>query len=307
MQPNNSHTKSSFTEFIKNLQNTICEALEAHEPTKRFRQDVWNRPGGGGGRTRVLADGQVIEKGGVNISEVHGELPPTMQKKLNTNNSSFFACGLSLVIHPQNPFAPTVHANIRYFELYAPDGQTIKDQWFGGGIDLTPYYLFNHDAVHFHATLKKACDPFGPNLYAEYKKECDQYFRNHHRNEGRGIGGVFFDYLRPNKLTLTQLQDFTEGIGAAFIPAYEPILANRKNTPFAPENRKWQEIRRGRYVEFNLVHDRGTLFGLHTGGRTESILMSLPPTVQFVYDHHPKPNTPEADLLKVLINPKNWI
>ena len=262
---------------------------------------------GGGGRSRIIENGATIEKGGVNISAVHGPLPDSMQAYFNVGEVDFFACGLSLVIHPKNPMAPTVHANCRYFEMYDTNKNCV-DQWFGGGLDLTPYYLFNEDSRHFHEQCKKACDLHHPDFYNTFKEKCDTYFYNKHREEARGVGGLFFDYLKANEtFTIEDRYDFTTTIGDSFIEAYIPILNKRKNLDFTPENRTWQEIRRGRYVEFNLVHDKGTLFGLKTNGRMESILMSLPPTVQWRYDHHPKQGSKEEELLNILKNPKSWI
>jgi len=212
-----------------------------------------------------------------------------------------------LVLHPKNPMVPTTHANFRYFELYDAQGN-IQDQWFGGGLDLTPYYLFDEDAQHFHQVCKTACDQHDPSFYTTYKERCDTYFWNSHRGEARGIGGLFFDYLRPNtEKTAQQWYDFTTGIGDVFLDAYLPIVERRKNLEYNASHRDWQEIRRGRYVEFNLIHDKGTLFGLKTNGRIESILMSLPPKVQWAYDHQPRLNSQEARLIDVLKNPRNWI
>ena len=254
-----------------------------------------------------MEDGVVFEKGGVNISGVHGTLPKSMQTHLNVSEASFYACGLSLVLHPKNPMAPTVHANWRYFEMYDLDGN-IVDQWFGGGLDLTPYYLFEEDAIHFHQTCKNACDRHDPKFYSEYKKKCDAYFWNAHRDEARGLGGLFFDYLKPTpKLSLREWYAFVTDVADNFLEAYLPILDRRKDLPYTEEQKKWQEIRRGRYVEFNLVHDKGTLFGLKTNGRIESILMSLPPKVQWHYDYQPEKDSPEAMLMEVIMKPKNWV
>ena len=299
--------KDQFFAYIQGLQDRICAGLEAADGQARFQEDLWDRPEGGGGRTRVLEGGKVLEKAGVNISGVHGDLPPAMQQYFGVGESQFYACGLSLVLHPRNPMAPTVHANWRYFELYDLSGHLI-DSWFGGGQDLTPYYLFEEDAQHFHQVCKKACDAHDPAFYPEYKQRCDQYFHNTHRGEARGIGGLFFDYLKPSPQRDAQgWFDFVTEVGDSFLEAYVPILNRRKDLPYTPEQQTWQEIRRGRYVEFNLVHDKGTLFGLKTNGRIESILMSLPPRVQWVYDHHPAPHTPEAALIEVLKNPVDWV
>ena len=299
--------KESFYNYICELQDTITAALELADGGASFKEDIWERPEGGGGRTRVLEDGVVFEKGGVNISGVHGTLPKSMQTHLNVSEASFYACGLSLVLHPKNPMAPTVHANWRYFEMYDLDGN-IVDQWFGGGLDLTPYYLFEEDAIHFHQTCKNACGRHDPKFYSEYKKKCDAYFWNAHRDEARGLGGLFFDYLKPTpKRSLEEWYAFVTDVADNFLEAYLPILDRRKDLPYTEEQKKWQEIRRGRYVEFNLVHDKGTLFGLKTNGRIESILMSLPPKVQWHYDYQPEKDSPEAMLMEVIMKPKNWV
>ncbi len=299
--------KERFSNYIEKLQDQICSALENVDGLATFKEDLWERPGGGGGRTRVIESGNVFEKGGVNISKVYGELPQPMQTYFGVSDSQFFACGLSLVLHPKSPIVPTVHANWRYFELYDKTGNLV-DQWFGGGQDLTPYYLFEEDAQHFHEVCKKVCDAHQPHFYNDFKEKCDNYFYNHHRGEARGIGGLFFDYCRANKqTTIEDWYAFVTNVGDSFLEAYIPIVEKHKNKPYTAAQRNWQEIRRGRYVEFNLIHDKGTLFGLKTQGRIESILMSLPPVVQWKYQHDPEPNTPEAALLAVLKNPKDWI
>lgn len=299
--------KNAFTQFIHRLQNAICGELEEIDGKARFQEDIWQREGGGGGKTRVIRGGNVFEKGGVNTSVVHGKLPEAMAKHFGVSESQFFACGISLVIHPFNPMVPTVHANYRYFELYNEAGKKI-DSWFGGGADLTPYYIFEEDGIRFHSTHKKALDNFDKTLYPQFKKQCDDYFRNTHRNnEARGIGGIFYDYLRPNEdLSEEQLLILAESCGQAFIDAYIPIVEKRKNEPFNEQNKHWQGIRRGRYVEFNLIHDRGTLFGLKTNGRIESILMSLPAVAHWEYDFHPEPHSKEAELLEYL-KPRDWV
>jgi len=302
-----SKMKDSFSGYIEKLQDRITDCLEKVDGKARFVEDLWNRKEGGGGRTRVIENGAVFEKGGVNISKVHGALPESMQNYLGVANANFFACGLSLVMHPKNPMVPTVHANWRYFELYDKENN-IVDQWFGGGQDLTPYYLFEEDAVHFHEICKQACDKHHPDFYSNYKKKCDSYFRNTHRNEARGIGGLFFDYCRANEtFSLDNWYEFVTEVGDSFLDSYTPIVEKRKELTYTSEQRNWQEVRRGRYVEFNLVHDKGTLFGLKTNGRIESILMSLPPTVQWKYDHHPEKGSEEEKLIKVLQHPKDWV
>ena len=299
--------KDQFYQYIQQLQDSITHKLETIDGKAKFKEDLWERPEGGGGRTREIQEGNVFEKGGVNISAVHGALPDSMQNYFGVQDADFFACGLSLVLHPKNPFVPTVHANWRYFEMYDKQGN-IVDQWFGGGQDLTPYYLFSEDAVHFHETCKKACDAHHPDFYTTYKERCDTYFWNAHRNEARGIGGLFFDYCKANEdMNMNDWYNFVTEVGDSFLDAYVPIVEKRKATPFTDQHRNWQEIRRGRYVEFNLVHDKGTLFGLKTNGRIESILMSLPPHVQWVYDHTPEPGSEEEQLILVLQQPKQWI
>lgn len=300
--------KERFSRYISSLQENICEALEEADG-QRFRRDDWEREGGGGGHTRVLEDGELIEKGGVNISTVHGELPDPIRRRFDVEEGWFWAGGLSLVIHPRSPMIPTAHANVRYFELYDdPALSERRDCWFGGGADLTPWYLWDADAVHFHRAWKRACDPHGKELYPRFKEECDRYFYNDHRGEARGIGGIFFDYLRPDEeRSAGQWYDFTVSVGEAFLPSYLPIVRRRREEPWDERHRYFQELRRGRYVEFNLIYDRGTLFGLKTGGRTESILMSLPPRVRWDYDFTPEPGSREAELIERLRKPVDWI
>ena len=299
--------KDRFYAYIEQLQDTITAKLEEVDGKATFKEDIWVRPEGGGGRTRVIENGAVFEKGGVNISGVHGELPDSMKAYFKVEDANFFACGLSLVLHPKNPMAPTVHANWRYFELYGKNGE-IVDQWFGGGQDLTPYYLFDEDAKHFHEVCKSACDKHNPTFYSTYKKRCDEYFWNTHRNEARGIGGLFFDYCKATETTsIPDWYNFVTEVGNSFLYSYVPIVIKRKDLEYSKEQRDWQEIRRGRYVEFNLVHDKGTLFGLKTNGRIESILMSLPPHVQWVYDHQAEEGSEEERLLNILSTPKEWV
>ena len=299
--------KDSFLTYIQNLQDEITSKLEAVDGIAKFHEDIWERSEGGGGRTRVIENGNVIEKGGVNISAVNGELPEAMRQLFNVDEGDFFACGLSLVIHPKNPMVPTVHANWRYFEMYDSAGNVINS-WFGGGQDLTPYYLFEEDAKHFHQTCKTVCDKHNSEFYSKFKKQCDDYFWNAHRDEARGIGGLFFDYCKATEeMSMEKWFDFISEVGNSFLEAYVPIVEKRKDIPYTNLQKIWQEIRRGRYVEFNLVHDKGTLFGLKTNGRIESILMSLPPHAQWVYDHHPEIASEEEKLIKVLENPINWI
>lgn len=302
--------RGRWIEYIYDLQEKICSALSEEDGKEIFASDEWVRAEGkgGGGITRTIANGNVIEKGGVNTSVVYGKVTDTMRKHLKIEGSTWFACGLSLVIHPVNPYVPTVHANWRYFELY-DEGGNVMDRWFGGGTDLTPYYLFEHDARHFHQTLKNSMDQFGDDLYPKYKKWCDEYFANKHRNnEMRGIGGVFYDHLRPaNEAEAEELLKFQQSNCSVFLEAYLPIVKKRKDIPYTARETEWQEIRRGRYVEFNLIHDRGTLFGLKTNGRTESILMSLPPRARWIYNYAPGPGSEEDNILQVCLNPKEWI
>lgn len=299
--------KNTFYRYIEDLQDSITSRLEEIDGSAKFEEDIWERPEGGGGRTRVIQNGQVFEKGGVNISAVHGALPKSMQDYFKVEDVDFFACGLSLVIHPKSPMVPTVHANWRYFEMYDKQGQ-IVDQWFGGGQDLTPYYLFEEDARHFHKICKMACDKHDSQFYDIYKKRCDEYFYNTHRSEARGIGGLFFDYCKPNsERSIDDWYNFVKEVGDSFLSAYIPIVEKRMELDYSEEQEQWHEIRRGRYVEFNLIHDKGTLFGLKTNGRIESILMSLPPRVQWAYNFQPEANSPERLLIDVLEKPRNWI
>jgi coproporphyrinogen III oxidase len=301
-------TKDNFVAYIHGLQNKICAAVEAVDGGAVFQEDQWTRPEGGGGKTRIITNGAVFEKGGVNTSVVYGDTSDAMRLQLKINGDKWFAAGLSLVLHPLNPFVPTVHCNYRYFELYNAAGDTL-DQWFGGGTDLTPYYLFEEDAQHFHQSYKTACDQFDTSFYPRFKKTCDDYFVNWHRNaERRGIGGIFYDYQRPNEHRgVDWWLDFAKSCGNQFINAYLPIVEKRKLMPFSASQKYWQEIRRGRYTEFNLVHDRGTLFGLKTNGRIESILMSLPPTVRFDYNYQPVPGSEEDKLWQACLHPVDWL
>lgn len=290
--------------YLLDLQDRICAALEAEDGQARFAEDRWDRAGGGGGRSRVLTEGAAFEQAGVGFSHVFGDqLPPSATAhRPELTGRKWQAVGVSLVIHPRNPYAPTSHANIRFFIAEKPGEEPIW--WFGGGFDLTPYYGFDEDCVHWHRTAKAACDPFGPDLYARYKKWCDEYFMLKHRNEPRGIGGLFFDDL--NELGFDKCFGFMQSVGDHYITAYRPLVARRKDTPYGERERDFQLYRRGRYVEFNLVYDRGTIFGLQTGGRTESILMSLPPLVKWRYNWKPEPGTPEAKLYEVYLKPRDW-
>ena len=299
--------KEQWIKYIEGLQDRICIALEKTDGRAKFIEDKWQRTEGGGGKTRVIARGNIFEKGGVNTSVVFGNVTDAMRTQLKIDGSGWFACGLSLVLHPVNPFVATVHCNYRMFELYNEKDE-VSDCWFGGGTDLTPYYLFEEDAKHFHQAYKNVCDESDPSFYSIFKKNCDDYFVNSHRNnERRGIGGIFYDYQKPagNK-DVDFWMNFGKACGEAFLPSYLPIVERRKNMPFTVHHKYWQEIRRGRYTEFNLIHDRGTLFGLKTGGRTDSILMSLPPTVRFDYNYQPLAGSEEDKLLQVCLHPREW-
>jgi coproporphyrinogen III oxidase len=271
--------------YFQTLQDRICSSLEQADGTRHFREDLWQREGGGGGRTRVLEEGAVFEKAGVNFSDVQGEFSEEFAAQVPGEGRAFTATGISLVLHPRNPFVPTVHANFRFLTKGSK-------QWFGGGADLTPYYPFREDVIHFHRVWKAVCERHGPPVdYRRFKTWCDEYFYIKHRKEPRGVGGIFFDYLEGE---LESLFHFVRDCGDRFLEAYLPIVERRKHLPFSEGERAFQEFRRGRYVEFNLIYDRGTLFGLKTGGRIESILMSLPPTVRWQYDLQTKPGSPEA-------------
>lgn len=290
--------------YLLDLQGRICGELEEEDGAARFIEDAWERAEGGGGRTRILADGAVIEKGGVAFSHVFGAGMPASATahRPELAGRSFQAMGVSLVIHPRNPYAPTSHANVRFFIAQKEGAEPIW--WFGGGFDLTPYYGFEEDAVHWHRTAREACRPFGDDVYPRYKKWCDEYFYLKHRGEPRGVGGLFFDDL--NEGGFERCFSFMRSVGDHYIAAYRPILARRKDTAFGERERDFQLYRRGRYVEFNLIYDRGTLFGLQSGGRTESILMSLPPLVSWRYNWQPEPGTPEARLYDVFLKPRDW-
>jgi len=290
--------------YLLTLQDSICDAL-AEVDGNGFRQDAWEREQGGGGRSRVLEEGQVFEKAGVNFSHVYGAgLPPSATaSRPELAGRGFQAMGVSLVIHPPNPYVPTSHANVRFFIAEKEGADPVW--WFGGGFDLTPYYGNHEDVVHWHQTSKAACDPFGPETYPKYKQWCDDYFHLKHRNEPRGVGGLFFDDL--NEPDFDTAFAFMRSVGDHYIPAYRPIVERRLDSPYGERERSFQLYRRGRYVEFNLVYDRGTIFGLQTGGRTESILMSLPPLVSWKYDWHPEPGSPEAELYDEYLKPRDWL
>lgn len=292
-------------EYLLALQDHICKQLADEDGLQHFVEDSWQRPEGGGGRSRVITDGGVFEKGGVNFSHVFGDkMPPSASaNRPELAGRSWQAMGVSLVLHPHNPFVPTSHANVRFFVAEKPGAEPVW--WFGGGYDLTPYYGFDEDCVHWHQTAKEACEPFGDEVYTNYKKWCDDYFYLPHRQEPRGVGGLFFDDL--NEGSFEDCFRFLQSVGDSFVLAYRPIVARRKATPFTEAHRQFQLYRRGRYVEFNLVYDRGTIFGLQSGGRTESILMSLPPLVRWEYDWQPEAGSPEAKLYDYYLQARKWV
>lgn len=324
LPPSDSHGR--IREFLQGLQDNICKALEEIDGQATFKEDSWEREQGGGGRSRVIRDGAVFEQGGVNFSEVWGDdLPPSiLVQRPEAAGHRFYATGTSMVLHPRNPYIPTVHLNYRYFEAGPA-------WWFGGGIDLTPYYPFDEDVVHFHKTLKQACDAHHREYYPTFKNWCDEYFYLKHRQEPRGVGGIFFDYqdgigslyrasnscgsaaahsdaakdMEPR--SWEDLFEFVKSCGNAFLPAYTPIIERRQSLEYGDRERNFQLYRRGRYVEFNLIYDRGTIFGLQTNGRTESILMSLPPMVRWEYSYHPEAGTPESRLYDVFLKPQDWV
>ena len=320
-----SSTQGRVSKFMQDIQDEICQGLEKLDGIGKFKEDSWERPGGGGGRSRVIRDGAVFEQGGVNFSEVWGDkLPPSiLAQRPEAEGHGFYATGTSMVLHPKSPYVPTVHLNYRYFEA----GPV---WWFGGGIDLTPYYPYAEDAHHFHQTIKAACDKSNKEYYPVFKRWCDEYFYLKHRQEMRGVGGIFFDYQDgqgelykgpdsqgpaaiysqqlgvPESRSWESLFTFIQNCGKSFLPAYTPIVERRQPIEYGDRERNFQLYRRGRYVEFNLVYDRGTIFGLQTNGRTESILMSLPPLVRWEYGYSPEPNTPEAQLYEVFLKPYDW-
>ena len=320
-----SDSRQRAKQFVQTLQDNICQGLEALDGQAQFREDRWERAEGGEGRTRVIRDGGVFEQGGVNWSEVWGDtLPPSiLTQRPEAAGHSFYATGTSMVLHPRNPYVPTVHLNYRYFEAG-------PIWWFGGGVDLTPYYPFVQDVIHFHQTVKTACDAHHPQYYPAFKRWCDEYFYLKHRQETRGVGGIFFDYqdrsgqlycghqlegeaarysqqVGPVNRTWEDLFAFVQSCGNAFLPSYLPIAEQRKTMAYGDRERQFQLYRRGRYVEFNLVYDRGTIFGLQTNGRTESILMSMPPVARWEYAYQPEPGSPEAGLTEIFLKPQDWI
>ena len=296
---------NAVAQFLLGAQDQICQALESLDGAQRFHEDAWRRDGGGGGRTRVLADGSVFTRVGVNYSHVYGEsLPPAASaRKPELAGRAFQALGVSLVAHPRNPYVPTSHFNVRYFVAEAAARKPVW--WFGGGFDLTPYYGFEEDVRHWHRTAADACAPFGEVVYTRFKAWCDEYFHLRHRGEARGVGGLFFDDL--DEWGFERCFAFTRSVAEHFLPAYVPIVQRRRETPFGVREQEFQAYRRGRYVEFNLVYDRGTLFGLQSGGRTESILMSMPPAAVWRYDWQPQPGSPEAELHERFLPPRDWL
>jgi coproporphyrinogen III oxidase len=295
-------TKHDVVSAFQSIQDSICRGLELTDGKSHFVEDLWQHTTGGGGRTRVIQHGNVFEKGGVNFSAVEGSLPLFMKERVNAESKNFFATGVSIVLHPYSPLVPIIHMNIRYFETDA------GDQWFGGGIDLTPIYVIDEDAVFFHQELKKTCDAFRSEAYEKYKTWADDYFFIKHRNETRGIGGVFFDYVKADEDTsIEKIFDFVQAVGNTFLKAYLPIVEKHKNNSFTQEQKNWQWMRRGRYVEFNLVYDRGTRFGLETGGRIESILMSLPELASWQYNHQVSAGSSEEYTLSRLVKGISWI
>ena len=301
----NTPNVAAVSDYLLDLQNRICQALENLDAERCFIEASWKREEGGGGRSRVLEEGAVFEKAGINFSHVHGKQLPASATahRPELAGRSFQALGVSLVIHPRNPYIPTSHANVRFFIAENESEEPVW--WFGGGFDLTPYYGFKEDAVHWHKTARQACEPFGEHLYPRFKKWCDEYFYLKHRDEPRGIGGLFFDDF--NELGFEDSFAFMRSIGDHYVPAYVPIVEKRKTHSYGERERDFQMYRRGRYVEFNLVYDRGTLFGLQTGGRTESILMSLPPIVKWRYDWRPQAGTAESELYEVYLKPRDWL
>ncbi len=297
--------KEIIADWFKLLQNDICRQLEQEDGAGKFKEDLWERPGGGGGKTRIMKDGQIIEKGGVNFSAVYGKMPEKISDALQLENGEFFATGVSIVIHPHNPYIPIIHMNVRYFETLSSSS---SKWWFGGGIDLTPHYVNPAEAGYFHKQLKSVCDQHDQDFYPEFKKWADDYFYIRHREETRGIGGVFFDHLNGERnKSKEELFEFVKDLANAFAPTYRRFMKENRRKAFTEKEKQWQYLRRGRYVEFNLVYDRGTKFGLDTSGRTESILMSLPSTASWEYNHHPKKGSKEEETLKYLKKGINWL
>lgn len=299
-------TKEKIADAYKQIQDEICAGLELADGQGKFEEELWTREGGGGGRTRIIQNGNVLEKGGVNFSAVEGKLPDNIKKAFGVNEDDFFATGVSIVIHPNNPWVPIIHMNIRYFEMISGEKEL---KWFGGGIDLTPHYVIDEDAQFFHKRLKATCDRFKGDFYARFKKWADDYFFIKHRNETRGVGGIFYDRLTPESTGLSwdEIFEFSKAVGRTFLPMYTELIARNKEKSFTHQQKEWQFQRRSRYVEFNLVYDAGTKFGLETNGRIESILMSLPPQANWVYDFKAEPGTEEEKTLALLKKGIDWI
>jgi coproporphyrinogen III oxidase len=296
-------TREKIAAAYQTIQDEICAGLELADGLGKFEQEIWEREGGGGGRTRILQNGAIIEKGGVNFSAVHGKLPEPIKKAFGVSEEDFFATGISIVIHPNHPWVPIIHMNIRYFEL------SDEVRWFGGGIDLTPHYIISEDAQFFHQGLKKVCDSFDKTFYQEFKTWADNYFYIKHREETRGIGGIFYDRLSPKTANIAwdEIFEFSKALGRSFLPLYTELIARNRGKAFTQEHKDWQYQRRSRYAEFNLVYDAGTKFGLETNGRIESILMSLPPQANWVYNFMPTEGSLEAETLSLLKKDINWV
>jgi coproporphyrinogen III oxidase len=296
-------TREEIATAYQTIQDEICAGLELADGLGKFEQEIWEREGGGGGRTRILQNGAIIEKGGVNFSAVHGKLPEPIKKAFGVSEEDFFATGISIVIHPNHPWVPIIHMNIRYFEL------SDEVRWFGGGIDLTPHYIISEDAQFFHQGLKNVCDSFNKTFYQEFKTWADNYFYIKHREETRGIGGIFYDRLSPKTANIAwdEIFEFSKALGRSFLPLYTELIARNRGKAFTQEQKEWQYQRRSRYAEFNLVYDAGTKFGLETNGRIESILMSLPPQANWVYNFVPTEGSLEAETLLLLKKDINWV
>lgn len=300
-------TKEQIAADYQQIQDEICRALEAVDGKAKFEEEKWEREGGGGGRTRIIQNGNIFEKGGVNFSAVHGQLPEQMQRALKVDKDEFFATGVSIVIHPNHPLVPIIHMNIRYFEMPTVDGAE-PVRWFGGGIDLTPHYVIDVDAQYFHSQLKAVCDTFNSSFYSKFKSWADDYFFIKHRYETRGIGGVFYDKLiATDELSWETIFEFSKALGRSFIPNYTELVNRNRDKPYTDDQQQWQYQRRSRYTEFNLVYDAGTKFGLETNGRIESILMSLPPTAKWLYNYQPQSGSEEERTLSLLKKGIDWV
>lgn len=300
-------TKEQIAEDYRQIQDEICAGLEALDGVAKFEQEIWERDGGGGGRTRVLQNGNILEKGGVNFSAVHGELPEAVKKAFNAESDEFFATGVSIVMHPNHPMVPIIHMNIRYFEMPAKAGEE-PIRWFGGGIDVTPHYVFDDDARFFHNHLKSVCDQFNADFYTKFKNWADDYFYIKHREETRGIGGIFYDRLKADDtLSWETIFEFSKAVGRSFLPVYTELVNRNRNKTYTEAEQEWQYLRRSRYAEFNLVYDAGTKFGLETNGRIESILMSLPPTAKWFYNFKPEAGSNEERTLSLLKKGIDWV